>query len=144
MNRETIIDGGLATDDRGTLRFVNDFDFAGIKRFYQVENHRAGFVRAWHGHDKEAKYVYVAKGSAMIATVPLDDMTKGDITNIVTTVLSANKPQILCIPPGFCNGFKTLEDGTIIQFFSTKTLKESLDDDYRFDCDEDFWKERYR
>jgi dTDP-4-dehydrorhamnose 3,5-epimerase len=43
-----IINGGIAPDDRGSVRFVNDFDFAKVKRFYQVENHRAGFIRAWH------------------------------------------------------------------------------------------------
>ena len=28
--------GGISVDDRGSLSFVNDFDFAGIKRFYLV------------------------------------------------------------------------------------------------------------
>ena len=45
--------GGIAVDDRGQLRFVNDFNFANVKRFYQVENHRQGFIRAWHGHKKK-------------------------------------------------------------------------------------------
>ena len=59
MNSDiAILDGGIATDDRGCVRFVNDFNFKGVKRFYQVENHRQGFIRAWHGHKKEGKYVY--------------------------------------------------------------------------------------
>ena len=28
-----IINGGVATDDRGSVRFVNDFNFDGVKRF---------------------------------------------------------------------------------------------------------------
>ena len=52
--------GGLFSDDRGHLRFVNDFNFEGVKRFYQVENHSKNFIRAWHGHEKEGKYVYVS------------------------------------------------------------------------------------
>ena len=31
--------GDVAVDDRGEVGFVNDFDFAGVKRFYAVRNH---------------------------------------------------------------------------------------------------------
>ncbi len=41
-----ILKGGVAVDDRGDVGFVNEFDFAGVKRFYTVANHRSGFVRA--------------------------------------------------------------------------------------------------
>ena len=141
-----IINGGLATDDRGTVRFVNDFDFKDVKRFYQVENHRAGFIRAWHGHKKEGKYVYVAKGTALIGAVPLSEIEKGkDAQNVFKCVLSSNNPKIVYIPSGYANGFKSLESRTIIQFFSTSTLQESLGDDIRFDYDlVDIWKEDYR
>jgi len=51
----------------------------------------------------------------------------------------------LCVPPGYANGFKTLEDNTIIMFYSTSTLEESKGDDYRFDWDKwDIWQEDYR
>ena len=49
------ITGNISTDDRGSLKFINDFNFDGIKRFYQVQNHCKNFIRAWHGHIKEAK-----------------------------------------------------------------------------------------
>jgi len=45
--------GAVFSDDRGFLRFVNDFDFSDVKRFYQVENHKKGFIRAWHDRDWE-------------------------------------------------------------------------------------------
>ena len=51
MNKETkIYQGGISVDDRGSVRFVNEFQFQNVKRFYQVENHKSGFIRAWHGH----------------------------------------------------------------------------------------------
>jgi dTDP-4-dehydrorhamnose 3,5-epimerase len=135
-----LITGGVAVDDRGSVRFVNDFNFAEVKRFYQVENHRAGFIRAWHGHEKENKYVYVVKGSALIGVVPLYS------SKVETFILSSVKPQILFIPNGNYNGFKTLEEGTIIQFFSTSTLEESLEDDIRLNYDyfEEVWDENPR
>lgn len=133
------MDGGLATDDRGTVRFVNDFDFSGVKRFYQVENHTKGFIRAWHGHKKEGKYVFVASGSALVGAVNLK--TK----KVERFTLSAKKPQVLWIPPNYANGFMNLEDNTKIIFFSTSTLKESLGDDIRFPYDKwNIWSVEYR
>lgn len=141
-----IINGGIATDDRGTVRFANDFDFKDVKRFYQVQNHRSGFIRAWHGHQKESKYVYVAKGTALIGAVPMEEIKKGkDAQKVFKSVLSANNPKIIYIPSGYANGFKSLEEDTVIQFFSTSTLQESLGDDIRFDYDlVDIWKEDFR
>lgn len=133
------IQGGLFADDRGFLRFINDFDFSGVKRFYQVENHSKNFIRAWHGHKKEGKYVYVAKGSALIGAANMDS------EEVYKTTLTSQSPSMLFIPPGFANGFKTLEENTILMFFSTSTLEESKGDDIRFDYDKwNIWEEDYR
>ena len=56
-----IYKGENFTDLRGNLRCVNNFNFKNIKRFYQINNHKINFVRAWHGHRKENKYFYVRK-----------------------------------------------------------------------------------
>ena len=133
------IPGGVYADDRGFLRFVNDFDFSNVKRFYQVENHKKGFIRAWHGHHKEAKYVYVAKGTALVGAVNMETEEVSKFT------ISSQSPSVLYIPPGYANGFKNLEDDTIIMFFSTSTLEETHGDDVRFDWDRwNIWEEDYR
>ena len=130
-----IYQGRVAVDDRGKLTFVNDFDFQGVKRFYVVENHQRGFVRAWHGHKKEGKYVFVPRGAAIVGVVSMDSQ------EVQRLVLSADKPQVLYIPPGHYNGFKTLTDDTQVIFFSTSTLKESEGDDYREDANKwDIWE----
>ena len=108
-----ILNGGISVDDRGSVRFINDFNFDGVKRFYHVENHRKGFIRAWHGHKKEGKYVYVVDGTALIGVVNMET------EEINKYVLSNKSPKILYIPPGHFNGFKSLEDNTKILFFST-------------------------
>lgn len=140
METPKLITGGVAVDDRGSLRFVNDFDFSGVKRFYQVQNHRRGFIRAWHGHKVEAKYVYVAKGSALIGAVPLE----GDQI-VVKFTLSDKQPRVLYIPNNYANGAMTLEEDTIIQYFSTSTLEQSKGDDIRFPYDKwNIWQEDFR
>src|SRR5689334_9784510 len=126
MNELKLLSGNIGIDDRGEVGYVNDFDFAGVKRFYTVTNHRHGFVRAWHGHKKEAKYVTVVQGAALIGAVPVTDWTDPSQEATVSRyVLSAHKPSVLYIPPGYCNGFMSLTEGARLMFFSTATLDES-------------------
>jgi dTDP-4-dehydrorhamnose 3,5-epimerase len=134
-----LIEGGLSIDDRGVVSYANDFDFKGVKRFYMVQNHSKGFIRAWHGHKKEAKYVYVVSGSIKLGIVAyFDDTPK-------VYILSANKPQVLYIPRGHYNGFQTLTDDAKVIFYSTSTLEESKGDDDRvFYKHWDIWSEDYR
>lgn len=143
-NEPVLIKGGIAVDDRGSLRFVNDFHFEGVKRFYQVENHRRGYIRAWHGHQYEGKYVWVASGSALVGVVPLDAM-EGDLSNAKKFVLSDKSPSILWIPGGNYNGFMSLEENTKIIFFSTASMEETKGDDIRKAYDAwDMWQDDYR
>jgi len=130
-----IIDGGIAVDDRGKLTFVNDFDFKNVKRFYMVENHTEGFIRAWHAHKKEGKYVFVPSGNILIGLVKIDDWDNPQNKDINIYILSAAKPQVLYIPPGYANGFMNLVKETKVIFFSTSTLKESMGDDIRYAWD---------
>jgi len=139
MSLTKLFNGGVSVDDRGSVRFVNDFNFEGVKRFYQVENHSRGFIRSWHGHKKEGKYVYVTNGSALVGVVNMET------EEISKFVLSSQTPKVLWIPPGNFNGFKSLEENTKIIFFSTSTLEESLGDDIREGHDKwNIWNEDYR
>src|SRR4051794_15861323 len=126
MNEPKLIPGNIAVDDRGEVGFVNDFDFGGVKRFYTVSNHRQGFVRGWHGHKHEAKYVTVVQGAALIAVVEIDNWEKpSQALPIRKFVLSARKPAVLWIPAGCANGFMSLTEDTKLIFFSTSTVQES-------------------
>lgn len=149
-NKPEILNGGIAVDDRGNLKFINDFNFKNVKRMYQVENISKDVIRAFHGHMLEGKYVYVPKGTIKIVCCKIIDKDKSININANSPhefILSSLKPSILWIPEGYANGFKALEDNTIIQFFSTSTLEESKGDDYRFDwyiCGEEIWKTKNR
>ena len=126
-----IFEGKIIADDRGTVRFINDFNFEGVKRFYQVENHRRGYIRAWHAHEREGKYVYVVNGAALIGVVDFND-EKAEPEKFV---LCEEIPKVLWIPPNNANGFMSLRENTKIIFYSTSTLEESMGDDIRFDSD---------
>jgi dTDP-4-dehydrorhamnose 3,5-epimerase len=130
-----LLEGGLAVDDRGSVSFVNGFDFAGVKRFYAITNHRQGFVRAWHAHRREAKYVTAVVGAAIVAAVAIDDWDNpSKSAQVHRFVLSSERPSVLYIPPGHANGFMSLTPNAKLAFFSTSTVEESRDDDVRFDA----------
>jgi dTDP-4-dehydrorhamnose 3,5-epimerase len=115
------------------VRFVNDFDFRGVRRFYTVSNHSPGTVRAWHGHRQEAKFATVLQGAALTCCVRIDDWeSPSPELPVDRFVLSAEAPGVLAIPRGYANGFMTLAENTLITFFSTSTLDQSLGDDLRF------------
>ena len=137
-----LIAGALVVDDRGSVSFVNDFDFAGVKRFYTVANHRAGFVRAWHAHRKEAKYVTVTRGAALVGAVRIDNWDDpSPEARVHRHVLSAQNPSVLYIPAGYANGFMSLTNDATLIFFSTSTIEESRQDDVRYDSRRwDIWE----
>ena len=126
--------GDMSKDDRGEVGFVNTFDFQNVKRFYTVKNSKKYEVRAWHGHKKEAKYIYAISGKVLVGAVEIDQWEKpAKKLNVHKFVINSKKPSILHIPPGYVNGFQSLTKNAKLMFFSTSTLKESLNDDIRFD-----------
>lgn len=125
----------MGVDDRGEVAFVNGFNFAGVKRFYVISNHRSGFIRAWHAHKNEAKHVLVVSGAALVGAVQIDNFESPDKNAAVRRfVLSSKKPAVLFIPAGFANGAMTLVPGTKIIYFSNASLEETKGDDYRYDA----------
>jgi len=135
MQSPRLIEGGLSVDDRGSVGFVNQFGFEGVKRFYIVSSHRVGFVRAWHAHRREAKYVMSLAGASIVAAVGIDDWEfPSKNLPIERYVLSADKPALLYIPPGFANGSMTLTSDAKLLYFSTSSVEESQQDDIRYDA----------
>jgi len=124
-----IIEGGMYTDERGVVAFVNGFNFKDIKRFYVVYNHNKGYFRGWHGHKHEEKYIHVVSGSARIGVVNIET------NEMHSFLLEARTPKIIYVPPGHANGFLSLTDDTKVIFFSNMTLEESQADITRFPPD---------
>jgi len=130
-----LIEGDLAVDDRGSVAFVNEFDFSKVKRSYLITNHRAGFVRAWHAHRRETKYLTVTRGAAIVGAVQIDNWQSPSAhLDVHRYVLSAEKPAVLYILAGYANGFMSLTDDATLMFFSTSSIAESRGDDVRYDA----------
>jgi len=134
-----LIKGNIHIDHRGIVRFVNDFHFENVKRFYTITHPDTNIIRAWQGHKLETKYFYVTKGSFLINWIKIDNWEQpSKDLKINTHTLSDIQSEILIIPPGHVNGFKALEPDSTMMVFSDMSLEESKGDDFRFAVD--YWK----
>jgi dTDP-4-dehydrorhamnose 3,5-epimerase len=134
MDNPYLISGNVAFDERGKVSFVNDFTFSDVKRFYMIQNHENYFVRAWQGHQNEAKYFTVLQGKALICAVKIDNWnTPSKELSVEEFVLTEEKPAVLCLPKGYANGMMNLTKDTKIVVFATTTLTETNADNYRWE-----------
>jgi dTDP-4-dehydrorhamnose 3,5-epimerase-like enzyme len=117
-----------------------------FKRSYLISNHKAGVVRAFHGHKNEAKMFYVARGTFKFIIM---EMTESNTTNQnwKEFILSSDKPLLLFVPPKYYNGFVSLTADNLLICFSSSSIDESIKDDYRLpynDLGEDVWSIKNR
>ena len=128
-----IIKGGVFSDQRGSMRFVNDFRFGDVKRFYFIKHTDTQVVRAWQGHQFEKKYFYPISGSFVVAWVKIDDFDNPSINLIPEYhILSASNSEVISVPKGYANGLKALEPNSEILIFSDMNLEESVSEKIRF------------
>ena len=128
MDIPTAKDGKIFADDRGYFLPFIDNKEVDVRRIYSVVNPVRGTIRGFHLHKMEWKYFTIVKGSAKFVAINPDKPEEKYIF-----VGSQRKPVIISIPPGYANGWMSLEDNTILMCASTATTEESLADDKRFD-----------
>ncbi|CAM3965512.1 dTDP-4-dehydrorhamnose 3,5-epimerase family protein [Flavobacterium antarcticum] len=130
-----LIEGAVFTDDRGSVSFVNDFNFANIERFYIIKNAEKNPVRAWQGHKLDSKNFYCISGSFEIYYVKIDNWENpSHDLKVESVILRASQANILHIPSGYANGIKALEKESQLMSFSTLPLNLYKEDDVRYDC----------
>lgn len=125
----------VSSDDRGTfvpwLQNCDDLEIAPgqkIKRVYYVYNYGAGVVRGFHFHQHEWKIFTICNGAAKF--VAIDPENPSDIHTFIS---SPKKQNVIVIPPGYANGWVSLEPSTILICGSTSSFDESVNDDQRMD-----------
>lgn len=123
------------SDDRGVfVPFLNNThqlpDQKGliIKRMYYAYNYGKGVIRGFHFHLKEWKYFIIVNGAAKFVA-----LNPNDPRDIHTFISSARKPNLIVVPPGYANGWISLEDNTVLVCGSTASFEESIADDMRYD-----------
>lgn len=83
---------------------------------------------------------FITSGEVIIQLVNIDNWEKPSKNlEVKKYYLSENDNSILYIPPGYANGFKFLSPNASLIVFSDRTLKESENDDFRYD--KNMWSE---
>lgn len=127
--------GGSFVDDRGVMQFANEFDIAskGIRRWYMVQMHTAGVVRAWHAHRSEEKFIIPLDGAMLVCAVPITnwECPETDV-HVQRFVLSPLAPCVCHIESGWAHGLMSLSAAARVLVLSTLTIEDSRKDDIRF------------
>lgn len=130
------IKGGMASDHRGTIRFVNEFDMTQVKRFYSIRNADAELVRGWRAHRIEQRWFYVLSGSFVLDLVKIDDWDNASVTlPVERRILRAEEGEVLHVPVGYGTAFQAMEEGSELLVFADYGIEHAPNDDYTWPVD---------
>lgn len=128
------IQGGIAKDHRGQIRFVNEFDMHDVKRFYIIKNSDLDLIRGWRAHRIEQRWFYVLSGSFTLSIVKIDDWQKPSRDLVVQDIiLNSVENRIVHIPSGYGTAFKAMEEGSELLVFADHYLEHAPNDDHTFE-----------
>lgn len=133
--KPAIIKGNIHQDERGIIRYNNDFHLSAIKRVYTIQNTDTDFVRAWQGHKIEQRWFSAITGSFRIKLIQIDDWENlSSYSEPLEFVLESNGLDVLHVPAGYISSINSLEEESIMLVFADYELGE-IQDEYRFSKD---------
>ena len=128
--------GGISSDQRGQIRFFNDFNLEEIKRFYLIKNSNLETIRGWRAHKIEQRWFYVLSGSFSLCLVIIDDWIRPSRDlEVEEVVLDSKDHKVIHVPPGYATAFKALEVESEILVFADYPIDHAKLDDYTYDSD---------
>ncbi len=130
------IQGGIAKDERGQIRFVNDFDMSLVKRFYIIKNADTGLIRGWRAHRIEQRWFFTLSGSFALDLVKIDNWERASThLPVQRLVIQADKPQLVHIPAGYGTAFRALLPDSELLVYADYPLSHAALDDYTWPLD---------
>lgn len=136
MGELSFIQGGIAKDERGQIRFVNEFDMSLIKRFYIIQNADIALIRGWRAHRVEQRWFYVLSGSFNVSLVKIDDWENPDPSlPVANVILNADDMKVLHVPSGYGTAFRALEAGSELLVYADYPVSHATLDDYTWKSD---------
>ena len=73
-------------------------------------------------------------GKIKLVLIPVFDFESGGFGTPEERILDEENPELILVPGGFLNGFQFLTEESRLMVFSNFSLKESQNDDYRFEA----------
>ena len=130
------IQGGVAQDQRGQIRFVNDFDMTLVKRFYIIKNADTELIRGWRAHRIEQRWFYVLSGTFELNLIKIDnwDAPSREL-NVEKVIIKSEGLKVLHVPKGYGTAFRALEANSELLVFADHGIEHALHDDYTWPLD---------
>lgn len=130
------VQGGVAKDERGQIRFVNDFDMSAVKRFYIISNSDVELIRGWRGHLVEKRWFFVLSGSFEFNIVKIDNWVSPakDLT-VDKLALKAEELQVFHIPAGYATAIRATEPNAELLVYGNYGIEHASQDDYTWELD---------
>lgn len=136
MTSITTIQGGIAKDHRGQIRFVNDFDMSLVKRFYMIKNADVDLIRGWRAHRIEQRWFYVVAGAFEIDLVQIDNWEKPTTDLPIEKLqLDTTAMQVLHVPVGYGTAFRALQPDSELLVFADYGIENAPLDDHTWPLD---------
>ncbi|WP_312789829.1 WxcM-like domain-containing protein [Sphingobacterium sp.] len=136
MGELSFIQGGIAKDERGQIRFVNDFDMSLVKRFYIIKNADTELIRGWRSHRIEQRWFYVLSGSFNVDLVKIDDWENPSASLPIENLeLNAADMKILHVPAGYGTAFRALDADSELLVYADYPVSHSPLDNYTWAAD---------
>lgn len=136
MSKLSVIQGGVVKDERGQIRFVNEFDMSLVKRFYIIKNADTELIRGWRAHRIEQRWFYVLSGSFKVDLVKIDDWEAPDPSlHVETLMLDAVDMKVLHVPAGYGTAFRALEAASELLVYADHPMTHAPLDDYTWKPD---------
>jgi dTDP-4-dehydrorhamnose 3,5-epimerase-like enzyme len=130
--KPNFIFGGCHKDDRGCVKFNNDFNMSFIKRMYTIENNSSNSIRGWQGHKIEQRWFIASMGSFQIDVKSILAFENEDsFQEILSFKLLSTSLDVLHIPPGYVTCIHSLEKNAQLLAFSDFELGD-VKDEWRF------------
>jgi dTDP-4-dehydrorhamnose 3,5-epimerase len=130
------IQGGIAKDYRGQIRYVNEFDMSPIKRFYIIKNTDLELVRGWRAHRIEQRWFYVLSGSFSIDIVEIDNWDKASVNlPVERIILDTTENRVMHLSHGYATAFQALESDSELLVFADFGIENAKNDDYTYPLD---------
>ncbi|MGO1245738.1 WxcM-like domain-containing protein [Sphingobacterium sp. JB170] len=128
------IPGGIAKDERGQIRFVNEFDMSLVKRFYVIKNVDTELIRGWRAHQIEQRWFYVLSGAFEINLIKIDnwEQASADLP-VEKRLLSAENPEVLHIPKGYGTAIKATSPNSELLVFADHGIEHASKDDHTWE-----------
>lgn len=127
-----IIQGGKHVDQRGQLKYNNDFDLSDVKRIYITENWNMETIRGWQGHRIERRWFTAVDGSFKIDLIKVDNWKRpSKNSKIYSFNLQSDALDVLCVPKGYISKIQSLEEDSKLLVMADYLIGE-IEDDYRF------------